>query len=367
MSINLKKISLLLAIACVIFLAWYFSNITIYIVLALILSLMCSPVKHLFLKIKIKKIKLSNGIATVLAMLSVLLLLGGVLYLILPPLAHQINAIANLDQHQISTALESPLHSVDYYLKKYNLIAEDEEVKNIIISTTLEYVRKINVSSFFGGVIHGLASLFLSIFSILFIAFFLLLDFTKLQTTFIRMLPNEYQQEMTNTFLKSKKLLSNYFVGLAVEMLLVGLLGFTVLSLLKIENALLIGVISGIMVIIPYIGPIISFAIACFLAVTGAFIIDPSANFSMIILKLFSTFLLCRLLDNFFLQPYIASKSVKAHPLEVFLVILIAGMLAGIPGMMLGIPVYTFIRVFAKEFFRNSNFIQILTAKIDPK
>lgn len=367
MSINLKKISLLLVIGCVIFLAWYFSSITIYIILALILSLMCSPLKHCFLKIKIKKIKLNNEMATVLAMLSILLLLCGILYLILPPLAYQINAIANLDQYQISETLESPLNSVDYYLKKYNLIAEDEEVKNVIISTTLEYVKKINVSSLFGGVIHGLASLFLSIFSILFVAFFILLDFTKLQNVIIRMLPNEYQQEMTNTFLKSKQLLSNYFVGLVVEMLLVGLLGFTVLTLLKIENALLIGVISGIMVVIPYIGTVISFTIACFLAVTGAFIVDPSANFSMIILKLFSTFLGCRLLDDFFLQPYIASKSVKAHPLEVFLVILIAGMLAGIPGMMLGIPVYTFIRVFAKEFFGNSNFIRTLTSKIDPK
>jgi predicted PurR-regulated permease PerM len=65
------------------------------------------------------------------------------------------------------------------------------------------------------------------------------------------------------------------------------------------------------------------------------------------------------------LQPFIASKSVKAHPLEIFLVVLISGMVAGIPGMMLGIPAYTFIRVIAKEFFGNNNFIKTLTAKMN--
>jgi len=162
-------------------------------------------------------------------------------------------------------------------------------------------------------------------------------------------------------------LLSNYFVGLAVEIFLIGLLEFGVLSLLKVENALLIGVISGIMVIIPYIGPIIACVIGCLLAVTGAYIVSPDINILPVILKVGFTFLGCRLLDDFFLQPYIASKSVKAHPLEIFLIVLISGMIAGIPGMMLGIPAYTFIRVFAKEFFGNNNFIKTLTAKMDNK
>lgn len=60
----------------------------------------------------------------------------------------------------------------------------------------------------------------------------------------------------------------------------------------------------------------------------------------------------------------IFSMSVRAHPLEIFLVILIAGTLAGIPGMILGIPGYTVIRVFAKEFPDQVRIVKKLTSNI---
>ena len=70
------------------------------------------------------------------------------------------------------------------------------------------------------------------------------------------------------------------------------------------------------------------------------------------------------LIDVAILQPYIYSNSVKAHPLEIFLVILIAGHIGGIIGMLIAIPTYTVIRVFAKEFLSNFKIVQKLTDKI---
>ena len=69
-------------------------------------------------------------------------------------------------------------------------------------------------------------------------------------------------------------------------------------------------------------------------------------------------------LDDFVLQPTLYSSRVKAHPLEIFLVILIAGSLAGILGMLLAIPSYTVLRVFAKEFFSQFSLVRKLTEKI---
>ena len=68
--------------------------------------------------------------------------------------------------------------------------------------------------------------------------------------------------------------------------------------------------------------------------------------------------------DDFVLQPTLYSERVKAHPLEIFIVILIAGSLAGIVGMLLAIPSYTVLRVFAKEFFSQFRLVQKLTEKI---
>lgn len=72
-------------------------------------------------------------------------------------------------------------------------------------------------------------------------------------------------------------------------------------------------------------------------------------------------------LDDFVLQPTLYSSRVKAHPLEIFLVILIAGSLAGILGMLLAIPSYTVLRVFAKEFFSQFSLVRKLTEKSDGK
>jgi predicted PurR-regulated permease PerM len=69
-------------------------------------------------------------------------------------------------------------------------------------------------------------------------------------------------------------------------------------------------------------------------------------------------------LDAALIQPFIFSKSVKAHPLEVFLVILVAGTVAGIPGMIFAIPSYTIFRVIAREFLSGFKIIRKLTEKI---
>mgnify|MGYP003295806886 CR=1 FL=1 len=80
--------------------------------------------------------------------------------------------------------------------------------------------------------------------------------------------------------------------------------------------------------------------------------------FILIILAcLFAT----QLVDNFFFQPFIYSNSVKAHPLEIFLVLLMAGHMAGVAGMLVAIPSYTVIRVIAKQFFGNIKPVKALT------
>jgi predicted PurR-regulated permease PerM len=76
------------------------------------------------------------------------------------------------------------------------------------------------------------------------------------------------------------------------------------------------------------------------------------------------TFAVSNLIDNIILQPWIYSSSVKAHPLEIFLVIMIAGSMAGVVGMVLAIPSYTVLRIIAKQFLSQSRVIQTITKDI---
>ena len=86
--------------------------------------------------------------------------------------------------------------------------------------------------------------------------------------------------------------------------------------------------------------------------------------FLAVLFSFVAIFVVTHLIDVFIFQPFIYSNSVKAHPLEIFIVILIAGNIWGIWGMLIAIPTYTVIRVFAKEFLSNFKVVQKLTDKI---
>ena len=71
-----------------------------------------------------------------------------------------------------------------------------------------------------------------------------------------------------------------------------------------------------------------------------------------------------QLIDNFFSQPFIFSTSVKSHPLEIFLIIIIAGLLFGVVGMVVAVPGYTAIKVILKEFLAENSFVKKLTKNL---
>ena len=359
------SLSIIAIIALLIWLGWYFSNITIYIIISLIITLLATPLKELLMKIKISKTRhIGNHIASALSLILVICIFVGLMVIIAPTIVRQVNTVMNIDSQSFSTSFYSQLENVDNFLRDNNVIKEDESLEGIATNYIIEHTKQLNISSIFGNFVQMTGEIFLGIFSVLFISFFFLKDIPKVKDTIVNMVPDQLQDETSHVLLRSKDLLSNYFVGLFTEIVVVILFEFTILSILKISNALLIAVIGGVLVIIPYLGSIVACVIGCILAIMGAYISHGDILIVNILIKVISTFIVCRLLDNFFLQPYIASKSVKAHPLEIFLVVLVSGTIAGIPGMMLGIPAYTILRIIAQEFFGNNNFVKTLTKNL---
>ena len=129
-------------------------------------------------------------------------------------------------------------------------------------------------------------------------------------------------------------------------------------------NAWLIALFAGIVNIIPYIGPIIGMLFGILIGVTTNLSIDPSFDIVPLVVKLVILFQSIQLIDNFVSQPIIYSNSIKAHPLEVFFVVLVFGSLAGVPGMIAAMPVYAFFRIIAKEFFSEWKVVRKMTEDI---
>ena len=359
----ISTVSVLLTFAALIFSGWYFSTITAYIVISLILALLCSPIKRILKKIHFKKFSVGNAVASVLSMTIVVGVLFGLFAVLFVPLTEQIQQINALESEHFDPFSQT-IGSADRFLKSYNILQPNENLEEILTSSTLDYVRNINISSAFNNIFGLIGNLFLGVFSVLFISFFLLKDIPRFRRAAVNMMPSERQSKMMQVLERSKVLLSNYFMGLLVEMLIVTGLQYVILALLGIPNALLISVISGVLVLVPYIGAIIACVLGCVLGALSAFTVGGDVNMTVIVWEVFATIVFCRMLDSFFLQPYIASKSVKAHSLEIFIVVLISGSLAGVTGMMLGIPAYTVIRIVAQEFFGDNNFVKTFTKSL---
>jgi predicted PurR-regulated permease PerM len=130
------------------------------------------------------------------------------------------------------------------------------------------------------------------------------------------------------------------------------------------ENSLLIGVFGGFFNIIPYIGPVMGMIFGLFITLTSNLDIEFALLLPML-LKVAGAFVIVQLIDNNLVGPYIISKSVQAHPLEIFLITLASAKIGGVTGMVIGVPVYTILRVIAREFFSNFKIVQRLTGSLD--
>jgi len=176
--------------------------------------------------------------------------------------------------------------------------------------------------------------------------------------------PEKYTDKVKRILAQTKSLLTRYFIGLMLEVISMMVLITIGLSILGIKGALIIGFLGGLMNIIPYLGPIIGATVGVVFGITTSLNMGVYDHIDFLAFGIVGVFAIANLFDNFLLQPLIYSNSVKARPIEIFIVIIMAGSMAGIPGMMLAIPSYTVIRIVAKEFLSQSRIVQKLTEKI---
>ena len=159
-------------------------------------------------------------------------------------------------------------------------------------------------------------------------------------------------------------MLSRYFIGLLLQLFIVFVLYLIVLLIFGIQNAIVVAFLCAILNIVPYLGPLIASVLAALLTMLNYLGNDFQNEVLPVTAYVLIGFWIVQMIDNNLSQPIIFSKSVSSHPLEIFLVILIAGFLSGIVGMIIAVPLYTILKVIGKEFFPNNIVIQLLTKNI---
>ena len=211
-----------------------------------------------------------------------------------------------------------------------------------------------------------MGNLLIAVFSITFITFFFLKDQQLFFESILMWVPDKYVENVTRALYSIKRLLTRYFIGIVIQSTCIMILitiGMTIAGI-DFQQALVMGLILGILNVIPYVGPWLGLLIAIIMGVAS----HINQDFTTIVIPLVTYMIIVEaithLIDNIVFQPIIFSNSVKAHPLEIFIVVLASCFAAGIPGMIFGIPAYTVLRVFAREFFYNFKAVQKITSSL---
>ena len=352
--------------ATVLFLVWYFSAVVAYILTSAVLAMIGKPMTDMLCRIHIgrTKIPFPKWLAALCTLLTIWIVIVGIFALFVPIVFQKINEFSALDIPHIINSFHEPLMSFEHFIK--HTFALDDDSFSIItaISDQIKPLFDVNViNKLLSSIVNTVSDAVIAAFSISFITFFFLKESSLFYDMVIIMFPKKYEENISRALNSTTNLLTRYFTGIVIESALMTLIVSLGLLLwgLPGHDVLVIGLMVGILNVIPYVGPTIGIALGIFIGVTSGY---PDMSGSITAIKIAGTILFAQGIDNFVLQPVLYSNRAKAHPLEIFLVILIAGSLAGVLGMLLAIPAYNVIRVFAKEFFNNFRVVQKLTEKI---
>jgi predicted PurR-regulated permease PerM len=176
------------------------------------------------------------------------------------------------------------------------------------------------------------------------------------------LIPNKYFEVTINAMYKIEKLMSNYLLALLLQMLSTFTRTSFALIIVGVDYAITIGLFAALINIVPFIGPITSAVFGWFVAIsTTELDISNGEIFLFLSIKIMLAFGITHIIDAFIIQPIIFSKSVKAHPLEILVMIFAGSTIAGALGMVLAVPVYTICKVAFVEMKKGYQTYKVFT------
>ena len=325
--------------------------VLIYLGIAAVLSLVARPLLGIFRQ----RLKLPNAIAVLMTMSLFILFLFGLISLFIPLVLKQSENLSLLNSQEFKNDLQNLFQKINSYFSDRN-IDIFEQLKRLDLLSNFN-----DIPNLFNAVLGGIGSVGIGLFSVLFISFFLLKDTQILHNSLFLLIPESKTSRVSKSLETIKDLLSRYFIGLILQITILFVIYSAVLLIFGIENAIVIALLCALLNLIPYIGPLIGGVLMLVLTMTENLNLNFQTEILPTTLYVMLGYAIAQLIDNFLSQPLIFSKSVKSHPLEIFLVILIAGLLFGVLGMVLAVPLYTVIKVVLKEFLTDNKIVKSLT------
>ena len=319
----------------------FFQTLFAPFLIAGFLFYLLNPLVKILMKIRIKKFKVKRPLAIAVVFLLLISVLGLVISFFIPRLIEQIKSLVIglpgylSELQRFLTNLFNNSH-IDW-LQKVDLHSYMNKFEGSLTSILKKFILSLTTS--LGSVIGTITSVTVTLVTVPFILFYMLKDGEKLVPTVEKIFPEHNRSKVARLLHEMSATLSRYISGQMIECLFVGTFSAIGYSMTGIPYALLVGLFAGITNIIPYLGPYIGLMPALFLA------------FSKSLPTVFWVIVVCivvQQLDGNLVYPNVIGKSLHLHPLTIIIILLVAGNIAGLLGMILGVTLYAVTKVVVK-------------------
>ena len=365
MNATLRNFLIIVGIALLAFLLWYFRSIIAYVIVAGVISLIGRPIVDLLDSIHIHKHRFPRALSSLLTLLLLFGMLALFFVIFIPLISKQIDALSGFDAGEIVQGLQDQFEKVDTLLRKiFKNMPADQTLYEMAVAKVSEVLNPTDISEFAGNLVGGIGKVVVAVVAITFLSFFFLKDEGLFKETMMVMVPTQYEERVRNVLHSIKHLLIRYFIGIIIQSSIVLInitIGMTIVGF-PFHQALVMGLLIGIFNVIPYLGPWLGGAIAVLMGIATAITVGGFPPIWLLLIYMVIVIACTQIIDNNIVTPLIYSRSVNAHPIEIFIVIMAVGSFAGIAGMIVAVPVYTALRVFAKEFFNNFGPVRKITS-----
>ena len=302
----------------------------ILLLLAMIIGEAVRPVV-----VRLERYHIPRAVGTLLIFLVIIVILGGLVWLLINPLVSEIGSLAhNLPHYQAQ--LQKDLDNLGKSLKAQGNLGTAVKSIAASLAAALKQSAPALIAIPF-GFLSGIFGIFIDLVVILTMTIFWLLSAGKLRRFIVGLFPPASQGHASSIMLEIGTTFGGYVRGTLASMVIIGTLTGAGLALLGVPYALLLGLVAAITELLPYIGPWISGGISVVFALIA---VGPLKSVEVIIL-----FILIQELEGNVVQPLVMSRTVHIDPLLVIVSVLVGINLLGIIGAILAVPIAAGIQV----------------------
>lgn len=312
----------------------FISVVFVPVIISLFLYYMLRPILKLFLKIKIGKYQMPRSVASLLIVLILILLVCGVITAVIPSMVNELTQIvkglptaAKETQRWLIRLSHHPwLRGIDFnaYYKQLN----DQ------LSQSSQTILK-GITNQAGTVISMVTSTVIVAITVPVMLFYMLKDSNKFVPSVQKYFSKEHGEEIAKLLHQMNATLSSYIAGQAIECIFVAVATSIGYLIIGQPVAIVLGLIAGLTNMIPYVGPYIGIAPALMVSLAMA----PKKLIWVIVVVI-----IVQQIDGNIIYPNIIGRTLQIHPLTIIMLLLAAGNIAGIPGMILCIPFYAVVK-----------------------